>query len=291
MKHFVVASLGIVSFAFADNCAQAYMKARPAADYYNHGYTLVKESNQDYDSGVLSATRDFDYYWNGTVNDQGMDSAKAVYSRWPEDNGTLSKESGYYALYKEEGSQGSMVSYSRKKKYSEGTIDFSSDTLVMSHVLYGDYDRAHFYTIKMHISNDTLHYYQDSYVGYPDTIAYPDTARRFLIDNPEKENHCLEYYYSSDKNEWVELSIDYSYAYKGDTLIFTRRVFDGDDSYEDMVNYLVSNSVLFDEQTTKIGLRKRKPYSILSKPEKFRDVKGRRHSKTGPHHVLFGVGE
>ena len=228
---------------------------------------------------------------NVNANEYETDSIVRVDGRWPENNATIYKDSGTYALYKEEVSQGSMVSYSDGKKYEEGTIDYSGDTLVISHVLYGDYKRAHLTTMKMHISNDTLHYYQDSYSGYPDTVAYPDTSRVFLIDNPEKENHCLQYYYNSDKNEWVQSSSDISYAFKGDTLIFSRRSLDIDDIYEDKVNYLVLNSVLFDKHTTKSGFHRIKPYSTLSNKEKYHDVKGRLHSKTIPYRVLFGIGE
>lgn len=291
MRHFVAAFLSIVSFAFAENCAQVYMKARPAANYYNHIYTTVKESNQYYSGDRVLWDQVISISWNNSANEYVIDSAVRVDGRWPENNATLYKDSGTYALYKEEGSQGSMVSYSDGKKYEEGTIDYSGDTLVISHVLYGDYKRAHLTTMKMHISNDTLHYYQDSYSGYPDTVAYPDTSRSFLIDNPEKENHCLQYYYNSDKNEWVQSSSDISYAFKGDTLIFSQRTFDIGDSYEDKINYLVLSSVLFGTQTTKAGIHRRKPYSTLSNKEKYHDVKGRLHSKTIPYRVLFGIGE
>ncbi|ACX75943.1 hypothetical protein Fisuc_2357 [Fibrobacter succinogenes subsp. succinogenes S85] len=291
MRHFVVAILSVVSFTFAENCAQIYMKARPAANYYNHLYTTVKESNQHYSGDRVLWDEVLYFSWNGSANEYVIDSAVRVDGRWPENNATLYKDSGTYALYKEESSQGSMVSYSNGKKYEEGTIDYSGDTLIISHVLYGDYKRAHLTTMKMHISNDTLHYYQDSYIGYPDTVDDQDTSRYFLIDNPEKENHCLQYYYNSDKNEWVKSSSDISYAFKGDTLIFSRRLLDIDDIYEDKVNYLVLNSVLFDKHTTKAGFHRRKPYSTLSNKGKYHDVKGGLHSKTIPYRVLFGIGE
>ena len=291
MRHFVAAFLSIVSFAFAENCAQIYMKARPAANYYNRIYTTVKESYQEYSGDRVLFNQVLYFSWNDSANEYVTDSIVRVDGRWPENNATLYKDSGTYALYKEESSQGSMVSYSNGKKYEEGTIDYSGDTLIISHVLYGDYKRAHLTTMKMHISNDTLFYYQDSYIGYPDTVDNPDTSRLFLIDNPEKENHCLQYYYNSDKNEWVQSSSDISYAFKGDTLIFSQRTFDIGDSYEDKINYLVLSSVLFGTQTTKAGIHRRKPYSTLSNKEKYHDVKGRFHSKTIPYHVLLGVGE
>ncbi len=291
MRHFVAVFLSVVSFAFAENCAQIYMKARPAANFFNHIYTTVKESDQEYSGDRVLFNQVLYFSWNGSANEYVTDSIVRVDGRWPENNATLYKDSGTYALYKEESSQGSLVSYSNGKKYEEGTIDYSGDTLVISHVLYGDYKRAHLTTMKMHISNDTLHYYQDSYSGYPDTVAYPDTSRSFLIDNPEKENHCLRYNYDSDKNEWVQSSSDISYAFKGDTLIFSQRTFDIDDSYEDKINYLVLSSVLFGTQTTKAALHRRKPYSTLSNKEKYHDVKGRLHSKTIPYRILFGVGE
>ena len=291
MRHFVVAILSIVSFAFAENCAQVYMNARPAANYYNHLYTIVKQTDYRANSDRVYTNDTSYFYWNGSANEQVTDSVVNIDVRRPENNSTISKANGTYAQYQENGSQGNMVSYSKKKKYEEGTIDYSGDTLVISHVLYGDYKRAHLTTMKMHISNDTLHYYQDSYIGYPDTVDDQDTSRYFLIDNPEKENHCLLYYYNSDKNEWVKSSSDISYAFKGDTLIFSRRSLDIDDIYEDKVNYLVLNSVLFDKHTTKSGFHRIKPYSTLSNKEKYHDVKGRFHSKTIPYRVLFGVSE
>ena len=291
MRHFVVAILSIVSFAFAENCAQVYMNARPAANYYNHLYTIVKQTDYRANSDRVYTNDTSYFYWNGSANEQVTDSVVNIDVRRPENNSTISKANGTYAQYLENGSQGNMVSYSKKKKYEEGTIDYSGDTLVISHVLYGDYKRAHLTTMKMHISNDTLHYYQDSYIGYPDTVDDQDTSRYFLIDNPEKENHCLLYYYNSDKNEWVKSSSDISYAFKGDTLIFSRRSLDIDDIYEDKVNYLVLNSVLFDKHTTKSGFHRIKPYSTLSNKEKYHDVKGRFHSKTIPYRVLFGVSE
>lgn len=291
MKFLAVAFLGAASFVFADNCAQVYMKARPAANFYNHVYTVVKQIDYSVSGDRVITDQTSYFYWNGFANEQVTDSVVNIDARRPENNTTFSKVAGTYAQYKEDGFQGTLVSYSEGKKYEEGTIDYSGDTLVMQHVLYGDSKQALLYTIKLYISNDTLHYYHDYYTGYPDTIAYADTSRSFMIDNPEKENHCLLYYYSSDKNEWIKSTSDISYEFKGDTLIYGQRIFDGDESYEDAINYLVLNTVLFDQNPTKIRRNERKSYSTLPNKVKYRDVKGRFYSKAIPYRVLLGIGE
>ncbi|MBO7513418.1 MAG: hypothetical protein J6T54_10735 [Fibrobacter sp.] len=291
MKFLAVAFLGAASFVFADNCAQVHMKARPAANYYNYVYTVVKQIDYSVSGDRVITDQTSYFYWNGSTNEQVTDSVVNIDARRPENSTTFSKAAGTYALYKKDGSQGTLVSYSKGKKYEEGTIDYSGDTLVMQHVLYGDSKQALLYTIKMHISNDTLHFYHDSYTGYPDTIAYADTSRSFLIDNPEKENHCLQYYYSSDKNEWIKSTSDLSYEFKGDTLIYSNRTFNDSVSYVDDILYLVLNSVLFNQNPTKIRRNERKSYSTLPNKEKYRDVKGRFYSKAIPYRVLLGIGE
>ena len=52
---------------------------------------------------------------NVNANEYETDSIVRVDGRWPENNATIYKDSGTYALYKEEVSQGSMVSYSDGK--------------------------------------------------------------------------------------------------------------------------------------------------------------------------------
>ena len=68
MRHFVVAILSVVSFAFAENCAQIYMKARPAANYYNSIYTTVKESYQEYSGDRVLWHQLISISWNNSAN-------------------------------------------------------------------------------------------------------------------------------------------------------------------------------------------------------------------------------
>ena len=102
MRHFVAAFLSVVSFAFAENCAQIYMKARPAANFFNHIYTTVKESNLHYSGDRVLRDEVLYFSWKGSANEYVTDSIVRVDGRWPENNATLYKDSGTYALYKEE---------------------------------------------------------------------------------------------------------------------------------------------------------------------------------------------
>lgn len=279
--------LGIVSFAMAEKCADVIFNVMPNRSYYNHGYVAIQQNEYNFEFGKVRSDDIFMFNWVGSSSANTLDSMNFLSQLDSTENFSKSKAQGTYATYKEVNNVGELETFSSNKLWSKGTIDYSRDTVFSVQYVYGGARKARVDSLKMYKSKDTLYITQISFSGYPDTVANLDTTKAYYVDDPEKENSCIRYNYNSDSTKWNRSSMEISYSFKGDTLVYSEFSVYAVDRYSKNQFVFVPSYILFNEPAVTINDFKRVRPSNLLQRKNYYDLKGRRYSKKEPYRVQF----